>query len=457
MIRLIIFDLDGVLVETKDIHFRALNAALAEVNDRYVISEADHTARFDGKPTKTKLDMLTRERGLPPTEHDGIYQRKQTLTLAMLESDIAFDPAIYSLFEWLRESKREVHVASNAVRRTVEVVLRRLKIDQFVHAVISNEDVTQPKPAAEMYLRCMIGAGVGPRETLIVEDSYVGREAVYNAGAHLCPVNRPSDLTKELIMHAIDKAGGRRRMWKDEKMDVLIPMAGAGKRFAQAGYTFPKPLIDIGGKPMIQVVVENLAIDARHIYIVQREHCAKYSLDALLRAITPNCVIVPIDGVTEGAACTTLLAKGYIGGDRQLVLANSDQWMGGDWDSSAWLYAMQASGIDGSILTFENVHPKWSYADVDPSGWIRLVAEKRPISNRATVGVYYWRRGADYVKYADAMIAANDRTNGEFYVCPVYNHAIKAGKRVKEWQVSEMWGLGTPEDLSAYMRGRHGR
>ena len=120
--------------------------------------------------------------------------------------------------------------------------------------------------------------------------------------------------------------------WQGGKMNVLIPMAGAGSRFEKAGYTFPKPLIEVNGKPMIQTVVENLNIDARHIFIVQKSHCEKYNLKNMLNVIAPGCKVVEVDGITEGAACTTLLAKEFINNDEPLLMANSDQFV--DWDSN---------------------------------------------------------------------------------------------------------------------------
>ncbi len=232
-------------------------------------------------------------------------------------------------------------------------------------------------------------------------------------------------------------------------MKVLIPMAGAGSRFEKAGYTFPKPLIEVNGKPMIQVVVENLNIDAQHIFIVQKSHYEKYNLQYLLNLIAPNCEIVQVDGVTEGAACTTLLAKEFINNDEPLLTANSDQFI--DWNSNEFLYSMQASGVDGGILTFESVHPKWSFAKLDEDGFVSEVAEKKPISNKATVGVYYWSKGSDYVKYAEQMIAKDRRVNNEFYVCPVFNEAIEDKKKIKVFDIDKMWGLGTPEDLEVFL------
>ena len=231
-------------------------------------------------------------------------------------------------------------------------------------------------------------------------------------------------------------------------------MAGAGKRFEEMGYSFPKPLIDVNGKPMIQVVVESLDIDAKYIYVVQKEHYEKYNLKHLLNLISPNCEIVQIDEMTEGAACTTLLAEEYINNDEPLLLANSDQYL--DWNSNEFMYSMIADDIDGGILTFTATHPKWSFAKLDDSGFVERVAEKDPISNIATVGVYFWIKGSDYVKYCKQMIEKDIRTNNEFYVCPVYNQGIEDGKKIKTYHIDkeQMWGMGTPEDLKRFVNER---
>jgi dTDP-glucose pyrophosphorylase len=237
--------------------------------------------------------------------------------------------------------------------------------------------------------------------------------------------------------------------WVSKKMNVLIPMAGAGSRFANAGYTFPKPLIDVNNKPMIQVVVDNLNIEANYIYIVQKSHRVKYNLDTLLNLITPNCKIVDVDGITDGAACTTLLAKEYINNDDFLLIANSDQYV--EWNSNDFMYNMESSNTDGSILVFKSNHPKWSFVKLNEDNLITEVAEKNPISDNATVGIYFWKKGSDYVKYTEQMIEKNIRTNNEFYVCPVYNEAIQDGKSIKPYHVEKMWGIGTPEDLRFFL------
>jgi dTDP-glucose pyrophosphorylase len=322
-------------------------------------------------------------------------------------------------------------------------------IDRF----FSNQDVKSPKPHSEIYLRCMVEAGVNPQECLIVEDSHIGREAATKSGANLLGVKNTKDVNLTNITEAIKKADKKYKKpitkWQGGKMKVLIPMAGAGSRFEKAGYTFPKPLIEVNGKPMIQLVVENLNIEAEYVFIVQKEHYDKYNLQYLLNLISPDCKIVQVDGITEGAACTTLLAKEYIDNDDALLIANSDQFV--DWNSNEFLYSMQAGEVDAGILTFESVHPKWSFAKLDEEGLVCEVAEKKPISNKATVGIYYWKQGSDYVKYAEQMIEKDKRVNNEFYVCPVFNEAIDDGLRIKTFDIDNMWGLGTPEDLEVFL------
>jgi dTDP-glucose pyrophosphorylase len=232
-------------------------------------------------------------------------------------------------------------------------------------------------------------------------------------------------------------------------MNILIPMAGAGSRFESAGYTLPKPLIDVFGKSMIQTVVDNLNMSGNYIFIVQETHFKKYDLLRVLNEVAFNCSIVVVNGVTEGAACTTLLAKEMINNNEPLVIANSDQYV--EWDSFDFL--SKASLNDGGILTFKSNHPKWSYARLD-NGFVAEVAEKNPISDIATVGIYYWKHGKDYVKYAEQMISKNIRVNNEFYVCPVFNEAILDDKKIVTYDVDKMWGLGTPEDLEVFIHDK---
>jgi dTDP-glucose pyrophosphorylase len=334
-------------------------------------------------------------------------------------------------------------------------MLSKVGLIEYFDLILSNEDVKNSKPHPEIYWKAISMMGVLPDETLIIEDSPPGLLAADRSGASVLRVNSPNDLDINKIFSKLNAIKGITiPKWQGDKMNILIPMAGAGTRFQQAGYTFPKPLIDVNGKPMIQVVVDNINIDANYIFVVQKEHREKYNLDALLKLITPKCTIVEVDGITEGAACTTLLAKEFINNDEPLLMANSDQFA--EWDSNEFMYKMNEQNVDGGIVTFKATHPKWSFAKVDEYGYVTEVAEKNPISTDATVGIYYWTKGSDYVKYAEEMIANNIRTNNEFYVCPVFNQAINDGKKIKSFNIEKMWGLGTPEDLKHYIQNYKG-
>lgn len=233
-------------------------------------------------------------------------------------------------------------------------------------------------------------------------------------------------------------------------LNIVIPMAGRGSRFAKAGYELPKPLIDVNGLPMIEVVTKNIAPKCEHrfIYICQQEHLEKYALAERLEKISPNCKIVTVDHITEGAACTVLLAENYIDNDDPMMIANSDQFV--DTDINEYLAAM--GNNDGLIMTMPADDPKWSFIKYDENGYVTMVREKEVISNEATVGIYNYAKGADFVKYAKQMIRKNIRVNNEFYVAPVYNEIIEVGARIGYYDIGQkMYGLGTPEDLNAFL------
>ncbi len=450
--KLVIFDLDGVLIDSRELHYHALNDALAKVGQEFVISREEHLSTYDGLNTTRKLEMLSERKGLDRKYFDQVWKDKQTETFKLLRELPRNHTAVYIISQ-LKIRGWKVAVASNSIRDSVRIALNAINILGDVDYIVSNEDVKRPKPFPEMYWQCMTALNVLPKNTIIVEDSHIGRQGAIDSGGTLYPVEDSKDLNALRFMERIEEFEREHKEvvipWRDKKLNVLIPMAGAGSRFAQAGYTFPKPLIEVRGKPMIQVVVENLNIEANYIYIVQKEHYEKYNLNYLLSLITPGCKIVQVDGLTEGAACTTLLAKEFIDNDAPLVMANSDQFV--EWNSNECMYAFSADDIDGGILTFKATHPKWSYAKLDDHGFVSEVAEKKPISDNATVGIYYWKHGSDYVKYAEQMIAKNIRTNNEFYVCPVFNEAIGDGKKIRVKEIQKMWGIGTPEDLNYFL------
>ena len=451
-VKLVIFDLDGVLVEAKNIHYDALNQALGK---EYSIDWNEHLSVYDGLKTNQKLEMLTERKGLPTELHSQIWENKQKYTLEMLKK-LQPNQILQSVMNALVEDGYKVAVCSNSIRKTVLTVLSKLGIMEFMDLVISNEDVKNSKPHPEMYWKAISMMSCLPEETLIVEDSPYGLLAASRSKSHVLRVTKPQDVTYTNIFNKLIEIEKGQIMstpkWTDKKLNVLIPMAGEGSRFTKAGYTFPKPLIDIQGKPMIQVVVENLNMDANFIFVVRKEHREKYNLDSLLKLIAPGCRIVETDGLTEGAACTALLAKDFIDSDAPLFFANSDQFV--EWDSNEFMYKMNETNADGGIVSFTATHPKWSFAKINENGLVTEVAEKNPISDIATVGYYWWKNGSDFVKYAEQMINKDLRISNEFYVCPVFNEAIADKKEIRTFNTDGMWGLGTPEDLKYYLENK---
>jgi HAD superfamily hydrolase (TIGR01509 family) len=443
MIKLVLFDLDGVLINAKQIHFESLNEALGE----YAITEEEHLTVYDGHKTRQKLQMLTELKGLPISMHDTVFRDKQEYTSKRINKLKGLQH-VYDLVSHLKSEGYKIGVCTNSIRTTLHAALNATGLNKVIDLMLSNEHVQQAKPHPEIYWMAMSKLGALPEETIIIEDSPPGLLAAKRSGANVIRVKDPSEVTIDNIVPQITSEPIKLK-WKDPKMNVLIPMAGAGNRFVEAGYSFPKPLIDVEGKPMIQLVVENIGIDANYIYVCQKEHRERFNLDTMMNLITSNNSIIDIAYVTEGAACTALLADELIDNDAPLFFANSDQYV--EWDPVEFMYSMQESNCDGGIVTFKSTHPKWSFADVNEDGYVTQVAEKDPISDNATVGFYYWKKGSDFVKYARQMIEANFRTNGEFYVCPVFNLAIRDGKKIKAYHIDEMWGLGTPEDLERYL------
>jgi len=239
-------------------------------------------------------------------------------------------------------------------------------------------------------------------------------------------------------------------------LNIVIPMAGRGSRFSNVGYKKPKPLIEINGKPMIELVIKNLTpkINHRFIFIVQKDHIHKYNLDKLLTTLSSNSKILSIDHITEGAACTVLEAQKFIDNDFPLMIANSDQWI--DFSIDDYLEKFFKERYPGFIMTMKANDPKWSYIKFDESGKIVDVIEKEVVSQEATVGIYNFDKGETFCKYANKMILSRDTSKGEFYVAPVYKYMINDELKVDIYNIEnngkgKMYGLGTPEDLNEFL------
>lgn len=454
MIKVVIFDLDGVLVDARELHYEALNRALGRFG--YTITRDEHLSTFDGLPTTKKLQMLTELKGLPKDLYNKIWKEKQTQTREIIDKEFTYDERMRAILRRLEVDGYRMVVCSNSIRESTKMMLIRKGLFEFIEFFISNQDVRLPKPNPEMFLRAMVELGVGPKECVIIEDSHHGRQAAFDSGAHLCAVENVEDVTYEKIMavinRAVEKNSNRQFVpkWQSGNLRVVIPMAGEGKSFQTSGYIFPKPFIDIKGKPMIQWVVENINVDGKFIFIVQKKHLETYNIQYLLNLIAPGCEIVSVEGPGSGAATSVLQAKNLFNDNNPIVIVNSDQLI--TWNSNEFFYAMAADECDGGIVTFESTHPRWSFVRTGDDGFVAEVAEKKPISNLATAGVYYFKRGKEFIKYAEEMIAADIKTLGEFYICPIYNEYIRDAKQIRIFPVKKVWSFSTPKDVEFFIQ-----
>lgn len=236
-------------------------------------------------------------------------------------------------------------------------------------------------------------------------------------------------------------------------INIVVPMAGEGKRFREAGYKVPKPFINVKGKTMLEWSLESLYMkDARFILIARSLHLLGY--EKIMESIQKRypCVIVLIDKFTEGMASSVLLASEHINNEDPLLIGACDQTV--DVPMEEFIEDARKWNLSGSLMTFYATHPKWSYAKVNEQGFVLETKEKSPISTHANVGLYYFARGRDFVRCASHMIEKNDRTNNEFYVAPVYNYMVQEGLLIGIYEIKEshMHGLGTPEDVKEFLQ-----
>lgn len=452
-IKALIFDLDGVLVDTSDIHLAALNKALSFVGFNYHISAQEDLTRFGTIPTKEKLKILSQSHGLSEDLHSTIYNLKKQYTIEEISNLAVSQYLPANVVDALSRLSKEykLYLASNTNYQFIFEVLNRGQLLQYFSDILSNQSVDRHKPHPEIYLKTFLKSGLAPDECLILEDSITGQEAAIRSGAHVMGIESPYQLNYDVIKSKIANLPSKPVKWKSEKVNVLVPMAGEGSRFRDAGYTTPKPIIDVQGLPMVGLVTHKLNIDANFIFVVKGEHCQQYNLEAMLNLMHPGCTIVKAWGKQGGAACSVLEAENFIDNDNHLLIVNSDQiW---DWNSRLFYHQMIKEDLDGGIVTFydPDKNPKWSFAKTNDEGYVTEVAEKNPISHLATAGIYYFKHGSDFVKYAKQMIDKKITVNNEYYVCPVFNELCLDNKRIKTFDIERMWGLGIPEDLDFYL------
>ena len=278
MIDTIIFDLDGVLIDSKDVHFNALNKALKKSNLSYQISYEDHLKEYDGLSTIKKLQILNDYGHVNKKFNKKIQFYKNKFTHLELSKNIKFSKNIYEMFKKLSNNYK-LAISTNAVQKTLDLCIKKFRIKKFLKSTLSNKSIKNVKPHPEIYLRSILNLNSNPKNTLIIEDSHFGRSAAKDSGSNLMPVKNNKEVTYKRITDFIASSNNlifpKNDIWDDKDLNIVIPMAGEGSRFKKAGYTFPKPLIEVWQKPMIQLVIESLGLKANYIFLVQKEHFKK--------------------------------------------------------------------------------------------------------------------------------------------------------------------------------------
>jgi HAD superfamily hydrolase (TIGR01509 family) len=470
MIKAILFDLDGVLVNSKLLHFETFRDALLSIHPDKHLSWEEHEREFDGLSTKLKIQKLIQMNWISEEEGNQLYEKKQVLTQQRLPDTVKPRKSLEIMLRSLKEKGFALACCSNSIRKTVITTLRLLGVLDIFDAVYSNEDVSKPKPDSEIYVTAIRQFTLQTSNCLILEDSKIGRTAAHMSGAFVLEVEDAEDVTLELIEQTIlsiqtNKYVKSRLTLKNKQttFHIVIPMAGEGSRFREVGYKTPKPFIQIQNKAMVRWVIENMipkefspnSYFLKFHLIVRSIHLENHTIDSLFIGLPKNISYTyhETDGLTEGAACSVLLAEEEINNEEPLIIVNSDQFI--QWKPESFYKCLTNPTYSGNILCFyqpDQNDLKWSYADINNENLVREVKEKVWISPFATVGLYGWSRGCDFVKYAKQMIQKNIRVKNEFYVCPVYNEAIEDNLAIRIQLCNKMWGLGVPEDLETFFK-----
>lgn len=236
-------------------------------------------------------------------------------------------------------------------------------------------------------------------------------------------------------------------------LNIVIPMAGLGSRFQQAGYTVPKPLIEVRGRPMYAWAADSLPLEfaTRLIFILlsSQPEFSRLRDDILRRYARHNPIVLDVPALTAGQAVTVLRAREFIANAEPLLIHNADTAFTID---AAWAQQAWRLDCDGALLVFPSDEKRWSYSREGAGGWVTEVREKEVISPWASTGTYWFRRGADFVRLAEDRVRTGRREAAEYYVGPLYNDLIAAGARVRNFPIERLFCFGTPEDYERTLR-----
>jgi HAD superfamily hydrolase (TIGR01509 family) len=453
-VKALIFDLDGVLADLCDLHRLTFIRAFNDAVGSHILDDDLHERHLEGLDTRSKLAVCKTLFPSHAFDSDSVFREKQARTADELALH-HFSPRTATALTWAKEQGFLLACVTNSIRSTMNTVLERLGVSNGIFDLtLSNEDVSAPKPSPAGYIEAMKSLDVSPSQTVIFEDSARGLAAANASGAHVVKVLNSLDITAPFLQ-SVALTGAR--PVAATSLRIVIPMAGLGSRFAKDGFYVQKPFLPVisengNQEQMWEMVVENLMPKDpllrtnTEVHLVVREEQLPF-----FRRL-PHVHLHTVPYLTEGAACTVLTLKDLINDDVPLCIGNSDQFL--DWDADEFYRAAFHVSYSGAISVFYNPRPddlKWSYAALSNDGRVSRVAEKVYIGPHATTGIYAWKRGRDFVKHAENMIARNERVNNEFYVCPVYNGAIQEGSDFRVHNCTRFWGVGVPDDYIHFL------
>lgn len=237
------------------------------------------------------------------------------------------------------------------------------------------------------------------------------------------------------------------------KLNIVIPMAGLGSRFQQAGFKTPKPFIDVRGRPMYAWATESLPLDlsTRLIFVLlsSQPEYPRLRQDIESRYSKYRPLVLEVPDLTAGQAVTVLRTKEFINNEEPLLIHNADTAFDAD---PLWAEQAIDCGADGALLVFPSQEKRWSYSRENAEGWVEEVREKEVISPWASTGTYWFRRGSDFVRLAEERLDQTRREASEYYVGPLYNDLLAKGARVKNYPIQRLYCFGTPEDLASTLK-----
>jgi len=449
-IKLIISDLDGVLVDSKHIHYDAFNLALAQINEKFIITHEEHLSIYDGLSTRQKLKLLVSKKNFPVDKCDTTWRTKQMFTRQLFKTNISSQPCIIDTFKKLRQQGFIICVASNCIRQSVIDLLQGIGIIDLVFNIFSNEDVQYPKPNPEIYKKAMKHFKMTTDQTLVMEDSAHGKQSAILSGAHLMPIHSPKDVNIENIMEYVNNIET-----SPAPVQILIPIAGKGIEYGvglKKNVDVPWPLVIFKGKTLLEHVVSELKppsdIPFKFIFIVQRKHSVDFDLSTLLTSITnyaPICIIETDE--PEIGALDNILRSDFDITSAPLIISNASQLIG----DNRKLYGCLDKNC--TVLTHipQNHRDTWSYITKNKLGEVLDIQEGNKISNEGTTGIFIWNNGRGFVEAAtNAVLKKELQHNGKFYVSAVVKEMLIQDQTVSTERIN-LIPIRTQHDINAIL------